>query len=516
MMSTVVAVLSVALLLRSSLALAPGAVQQVVNLPQCATVSTASLSLNAANHTLLANSSTVHWGYFYSALEPAAVVNSGDEIFVEMVTHHAGDDPAKMIIGDPGMEDIYRWNKDGDIGVPQRGANGNGDGVHVLTGPIYVCGAEAGDVLQVDILDLAPRVNPATGKSYGSNAAANWGYQFKAGFLDGIRREVITIYEIIRDAAGGLLWALPDYQFRYGKYPEAMAQYTGPTTNCTLDAGMLEGAAKGENILWTNLNRTYSGANVPCINGTQQWSFYAYPGLLTQHPTGDEDTSIRGKFKVPINLHIGNIGVASAYNKTIDSVPPSIHGGNVDDRRTGIGATLYYPVQVAGAMLSMGDAHTSQGDSELDGTGIETSINGRFKLTLHKKAALPKLVQNLTFPLLENANEYVVHGFTFADYLKELDDPTTVYAKSSLDKAMTVTYNQTRDFVMHAFDLTEDQAITAITVGMDFGITQVVDGNYGIHCVIPKWMFANSTTPYMPVTMAGTSKPADCKLLTTL
>ena len=50
-------------------------------------------------------------------------------------------------------------------------------------------------LLQVDILDLKPRINPSTGKSYGSNAAASWGYQFVAGFLDGIKREVITIYE---------------------------------------------------------------------------------------------------------------------------------------------------------------------------------------------------------------------------------------------------------------------------------------------------------------------------------
>ncbi len=52
-------------------------------------------------------------------------------------------------------------------------------------------------------------------------------------------------------------------------------------------------------------------------------------------------------------------------------------GGNVDDRRIGVGATMYYPVKVAGALLSMGDAHTAQGDSELDGTAIETSINGQ-------------------------------------------------------------------------------------------------------------------------------------------
>jgi hypothetical protein len=40
------------------------------------------------------------------------------------------------------------------------------------------------------------------------------GYQFKAGFLDGIKREVITIYEILRDSANNLLYAVPDYQFR--------------------------------------------------------------------------------------------------------------------------------------------------------------------------------------------------------------------------------------------------------------------------------------------------------------
>ncbi len=69
--------------------------------------------------------------------------------------------------------------------------------------------------------------------------------------------------------------------------------------------------------------------------------------------------------------------------------------------------------QVNGALLSMGDAHTSQGDSEFDGTAIETSVTGRFRLKLHKKGALPKIVSKLNFPLLENANEYVVHGFTY-------------------------------------------------------------------------------------------------------
>ena len=50
---------------------------------------------------------------------------------------------------------------------------------------------------------------------------------------------------------------------------------------------------------------------------------------------------------VPVNFHIGNMGVASAYADTVDSVPPAMHGGNVDDRRIGKGATMYYPVQVS-------------------------------------------------------------------------------------------------------------------------------------------------------------------------
>lgn len=61
------------------------------------------------------------------------------------------------------------------------------------------------------------------------------------------------------------------------------------------------------------------------------------------------------------------------------------------------------------------------------------------------------------------------------DYLT-LDDPTDIYDMSSLDMAFTNAYNNTRDFAMRTFNLTEDQAITAITTVMDFAVTQVVDG----------------------------------------
>lgn len=62
----------------------------------------------------------------------------------------------------------------------------------------------------------------------------------------------------------------------------------------------------------------------------------------------------------------------------------------------------------------MGDAHTAQGDSELDGTAIETSITGDFRITVIKAGpSMPAFLTDLTTPLLENDNEYIVHGFTY-------------------------------------------------------------------------------------------------------
>ena len=82
----------------------------------------------------------VHWGYFSKTEAPVLTVESGDEIVVEMATHHACDDYDKMIKGDEGMEDIYLWDSAGRKSEAFRGATGGGDGVHILTGSIFVNG----------------------------------------------------------------------------------------------------------------------------------------------------------------------------------------------------------------------------------------------------------------------------------------------------------------------------------------------------------------------------------------
>jgi acetamidase/formamidase len=115
--------------------------------------------------------------------------------------------------------------------------------------------------------------------------------------------------------------------------------------------------------------------------------------------------------KIPINYHIGCMGLAPESHDFVDSIPPMPTGGNLDNKRIGIGTTMYYPVEVMGALLSMGDAHAAQADSELDGTGIETSITGKFKVSVIKKANFTAAEAVVDFPLGETETEWIVHGY---------------------------------------------------------------------------------------------------------
>lgn len=184
------------------------------------------------------------------------------------------------------------------------------------------------------------------------------------------------------------------------------------------------------------------------------------------------------------------MGLPPASHDFVDSIPPMVTGGNLDNKRIGAGMTMYYPVAVEGALLSMGDAHTAQGDSELDGTGIETSLTGKFKLTVIKADDFEAWHDVIDFPLGETEDEYIVHGFTETNYLETYaENPGNIYSNSSIDKAMKNCYTQTRKFVMARWGLTEIEATTVITQGIDFAMTQLVDGNWGVHAVVPKCIF---------------------------
>jgi acetamidase/formamidase len=411
------------------------------------------IAQDVPDHYLAANADTVHWGYFSQSLPPKLTVESGDVITVETLTHHANDDASLMVTGDPGAESVYAWTADSK-GVDRRGAGsidpeeytvgaGEGAGVHILTGPIYVNDAEPGDVLEVQILDVGfrPSANPEyAGRTFGSNAAAWWGFHYND--MIGEQKEVITIYEL--DSTGTEDYATALYNFQ-----------------------------------WTPQTDPFGVVH----------EIIDYPGVPVDHDTVDENYEVLEGVKVPIRPHFGVIGLAPAEADIVDSVPPSYFGGNIDNWRIGEGATMYYPVAVPGALLSMGDPHAAQGDSELAGTAIETSLTGTIRVVVHKQDELPGTVlEDLYYPLLETEDEYVIHGFSYANYLEELGDTAQqdIYGRSSVDKAMRDAFRKMRHFLMTTQGLTEDEAVSLMSVAADFGVTQVVDGNWGVHGIIKK------------------------------
>ena len=147
---------------------------------------------------------------------------------------------------------------------------------------------------------------------------------------------------------------------------------------------------------------------------------------------------------------------------------------------------------VPGAYFSVGDPHAAQGDSELGGTAIETSLTGDFEFILHKKNDLGgTTLEGLAHPMLETKQQWSVYGFTFPNYLAELGNnaQTEVAQRSSLDKAMRDAFRKLRRFLMQVHHMSEDEAIALMSVAADFGVTQVVDANWGVHGSIRKSVF---------------------------
>jgi acetamidase/formamidase/AraC-like DNA-binding protein len=411
-----------------------------------------------AHHHLPVDATRVHWGFFSRSLKPLIEIASGDTITVETLSQHASDDPERMIVGDPGAESVFRWTRDGK-GVERRGAGpmdasiygrgaGEGFGVHICTGPIAIRGAEPGDVLEVRILDMAPRPsrNPDfQGRIFGSSVAAWWGYHYEEFLSEPKPREAVTIFEIFP-----------------GDEPHAEAIFSYRWQPQTDPSGVVHPT-------------------------------YDYPGVPVAAETVRRRHGVLEGVRIPLRPHFGVIGVAPREAGLVDSVPPAYFGGNLDNWRLGKGAAVYLPVSVPEALLSIGDPHAAQGDGELSGTAIECSMTGTFEVVLHKKADhAGRPFADLTYPLIETETDWVLTGFSHPNYLAEFGakGQSEVYAKSSLDLAMKDAFRKVRRFLMNIRGLSEDEAIALISAAVDFGVTQVVDGNWGVHAVLSKRIFA--------------------------
>ncbi|SOC38400.1 formamidase [Salinicoccus kekensis] len=347
--------------------------------------SLADLIKKAKLHVLEADSETVHWGHWDNSLAPVLTVESGDFVFVETITHQAGDAPELMM--DETTKEIYR-------NIPEETRK---PGPHLLTGPIEVKGAEPGDMLEVQILDIEPR------QPYGSNLSAPWGFLFDKEKYE--ENEHVMIYELDDHAQ----WLTQKYKYEYpGAYD-------------------VNGRVVGE----------------------------------------DEITKEEGPrgMRIPAQLHMGTIGVAPEEDGKISTVPPSNFGGNIDNWRIGADTAMYYPVFNKGALLSLGDAHLAQGDSELNGTGVEASANCLIRVKVRKDF-------HFTQPLLETEEAWHIHAFN-----ENLDDA----AEEASLKAI--------EFLEEYQGMTEQEAYSFLALAGELQITQVVNTNKGVHVTIPKDAF---------------------------
>lgn len=128
---------------------------------------------SGAYHEIRAMLHTVQWGAFDGSVAPVCTVSSGDIVRIECLCHHAGDAPDYMM--DDAIREIYD-------GIPE---DRRGPGVHIVTGPIYVEGAEPGDTLECRVLSMEPRLK------YGVNFQGRWGALDKE--FNG--REHVVLYE---------------------------------------------------------------------------------------------------------------------------------------------------------------------------------------------------------------------------------------------------------------------------------------------------------------------------------
>ncbi|WP_420392199.1 acetamidase/formamidase family protein [Acuticoccus sp.] len=166
---------------------------------------------------------------------------------------------------------------------------------------------------------------------------------------------------------------------------------------------------------------------------------------------------------VPLAPFFGVMGVAPPPGwGRVGSIEPRDFGGNMDLKELVAGTTLYLPVFVPGALFSVGDGHGAQGDGEVCLSAIETCLTGTFTLILHKAAGV-------RFPRAETPTHWITMGFN-----EDLDDA----AKQALREMIAL--------LGELKGLAPMDAYVLCSLAADLRVTQLVDGNKGIHAMLPK------------------------------
>jgi len=337
-----------------------------------------------------------HTGHnrWHPDIPPAIRCEPGDEVVLE--TRDTFDGAFDRQSGSKSVEGV-------DFGL-----------VHPLTGPVFVAGAEPGDLLVAETLEVIP-------ESFGFTAHVP-GF----GFL---RRDFPEPYLVKWELADG--WATSD---DVPGVRIAGAPFMG-VIGVAPSRALLEAANARE-------------ADLAARNPDD-------PVLLPE-PSG----------AVPSDPVIAA--------EALRTVPPREHGGNIDIKQLTAGTRILLPVSVEGALFSAGDAHFAQGDGESCGTAIEMAGTCRVRLDLRKGAAAERGITTLCYERDEPGAGTAPPGRYFAttgmcierDGRNQFED-LTLAARNALDAMIR--------HLTHEYGYTAQQAYTICSVAVDLKISQAVD-----------------------------------------
>ena len=348
---------------------------------------------------------TIRWGSLPNVEAKAVLsVPSGSVVTFDTVSHEGvledqGKDPVKYF-GRYGVKPEQVLKDAQAIAASSVEHDFVKDGPHVVTGPVEIQGAKAGDVLKVEMIALEPRVP----------------------------------YGVISNRHGK--GALP------GEFPE--------------NKGPQPGADSAHPDLYANVS---TFCPIRKIGG--KWY-----GILK------DKNGVEVRF--PLRPFNGIMGVAVNTKDKPNSIPPGEYAGNLDINDLTVGATLYIPIQVDGALFYASDPHFAQGDGEVALTALEGSLRSTYRLTVLKVGdpRLP-LKAPMKNPFAETPQYWIPIGLN-----------------TDLNEAMKDATRQTIQFLSERLGMDRADAMAYASAAVDFQVTQVVDRVKGVNAMIRKADFA--------------------------
>ena len=201
------------------------------------------------------------------------------------------------------------------------------------------------------------------------------------------------------------------------------------------------------------------------------WKLDADKGVATL----DKPTARLKDLAVPVRPMLGCVGVAPGFGSApIRTGDSGRIGGNMDFAEIREGATLYLPVSQPGALLYVGDGHALQGDGELNGNALETSLDVEITVDLQRE-------KSLSGPRVENDEFLMAMGLG-----------------GSLDEAFREATSALAEWIEKDYSLTGPEAAILLGATIQYQISEVADRNVGVVAKIRKQFLPKVEAPKKP------------------